>query len=351
MATSCRSRRARAVTVGGAIASDIHGKNHHLDGSFGNHVKRPLAAAGRRLRGRHRARSPARPVLGDRRRHGPHGVILDATVRLLRVETSRSPSTPPARPTSTRSSRSWTRRPLPPLLGGLDRSDGQRRPTGPERAHEGRPRASTSCCPAMPSTRSRYGPHQVIAVPPLVPPPSVLNHLSVAVLNEFWFRKAPRRRGADHVDPGLLPPARRGGVVEPAVRPAGVPAVPVRGAFGEEATLRTVLERLAASGTTSFLAVLKRSAPPTRTAQFRSPAGPWPSTSRWRSGLAGCCTASTTWCWGRRAPLPGQGRAHDTDACGRGYPRLDEWRAIRAAVDPTGVWASDQSRRLRLLED
>jgi decaprenylphospho-beta-D-ribofuranose 2-oxidase len=32
----------------------------------------------------------------------------------------------------------------------------------------------------------------------------------------------------------------------------------------------------------------------------------------------------------------------------RGYPRFDEWRKVRDAADPDGVFASDMSRRLEL---
>jgi decaprenylphospho-beta-D-ribofuranose 2-oxidase len=35
-------------------------------------------------------------------------------------------------------------------------------------------------------------------------------------------------------------------------------------------------------------------------------------------------------------------------AIGRMYPRLDEWRDVRRAADPDGVFTSDLARRLRL---
>jgi len=39
------------------------------------------------------------------------------------------------------------------------------------------------------------------------------------------------------------------------------------------------------------------------------------------------------------------------DAIRHGYPRLEDWLAVRRRVDPAGVWASDLSRRLQLTPD
>ena len=36
------------VTLGGMVASDVHGKNHHVDGCFGEHVHSLQASRGRR---------------------------------------------------------------------------------------------------------------------------------------------------------------------------------------------------------------------------------------------------------------------------------------------------------------
>ena len=79
----------RFVTVGGAIASDIHGKNHHVDGTFGAHVRRLtlLLADGTTVDlGPDRRPELFWATVGGM---GLTGIILEATIAMLPIETSR----------------------------------------------------------------------------------------------------------------------------------------------------------------------------------------------------------------------------------------------------------------------
>ncbi|PDT55277.1 MULTISPECIES: FAD-binding oxidoreductase [Sinorhizobium] len=73
------------VTVGGAIANDVHGKNHHARGAFGNHVRRLtlLRSDGERLvcSAEENAELFAATIGGM----GLTGLILDAELRLMKV--------------------------------------------------------------------------------------------------------------------------------------------------------------------------------------------------------------------------------------------------------------------------
>ena len=76
------------VTVGGMIAADIHGKNHHLEGSFGTHVESlTLAMADGALRVCSRSENTDLfyATIGGM---GLTGVIISASVRLKPIETS-----------------------------------------------------------------------------------------------------------------------------------------------------------------------------------------------------------------------------------------------------------------------
>jgi decaprenylphospho-beta-D-ribofuranose 2-oxidase len=77
----------RQVSIGGAVGSDIHGKNHHRDGTFGANVEHLVLA------------TPARGLVHTGPDEDPEvfwatvggmgltGVVVEATVRLSRIET------------------------------------------------------------------------------------------------------------------------------------------------------------------------------------------------------------------------------------------------------------------------
>jgi len=72
------------VTLGGAIANDVHGKNHHAHGSFGQHVESiSLLGADGQLREASEIENPAlfKATIGGL---GQTGVIVSAELRLIR---------------------------------------------------------------------------------------------------------------------------------------------------------------------------------------------------------------------------------------------------------------------------
>jgi FAD/FMN-containing dehydrogenase len=75
------------VTLGGMIASDVHGKNHHRDGGFGDHVERlTLALPDGRTLSCSQAENPEL-FLATVGGMGLTGTILDATFTMKRIET------------------------------------------------------------------------------------------------------------------------------------------------------------------------------------------------------------------------------------------------------------------------
>ena len=78
----------RFVTVGGAIASDVHGKNHHLDGSFSAHVRCMHLMLGNGERVSASITKNADLFHATCGGMGLTGVILSASVQLKRIQSS-----------------------------------------------------------------------------------------------------------------------------------------------------------------------------------------------------------------------------------------------------------------------
>jgi decaprenylphospho-beta-D-ribofuranose 2-oxidase len=342
----------RFVTVGGAIASDIHGKNHHVEGSFGNHVTRlRLLTADGAIRDvtPHDDAELFWATIGGM---GLTGIVVEASFRLLPIETSRCVVDTSRAPD------------LDALLALMEEGDDRYRysvawvdlvATG---KHLGRSvltrgdHARRDQLPASVGEPLGFDPKPLIAVPPGIP--NVLRYPSVAAFNELWYRRAPRHRSGEIQTIGrFFHPldgvtrwnrlyGRRGFLQYQFVVP-----------FGEEYTLQRAVERLADTGGASFLVVLKRFGAG-NPAPLSFPTAGWTITLDIPASLGGLAELLHEL---DALVLDAGGRhylakdSHTTpDAIRRGYPRLADWQTVRRRVDPHGIWASDLARRLELID-
>lgn len=340
------------ATVGGAVSADVHGKNHHLDRSFGNHVTSLsiLLATGDLVEaapdGEHADLFWA--TIGGM---GLTGVVVQATIRLIRVESSflivdtmRTHDVEGL--LSTLSDRDDVYRYSVAWLDGTI--------TGPSlgRAVVTRGNAAT-IADLPPDLRSRA----LRAVSPgrgrmpFRPPVNLINGSAVRAFNAWRFANTPDRRigeireaasffhPLDTVDHWNRAYGRRGLCQYQFVMP-----------FGEEAAFCQAIETIAASEQVPSLTVLKRLGPG-NPSPMSFPIPGWTLAADFpvRAGLDRLLDHLDRLVLAVRGRvyLAKDSRTNAATIAGM-YPRLDEFRATRDTYDPKRLFCSDLSRRLDL---
>jgi len=344
----------RNVTVGGAVAADVHGKNHHIDGSFANHVLRLQLVDGQ---GQVREPSPSDPASAadfwaTAGGMGLTGVITEASFRLIPIETSLiSVDTDRFGDLDTlmaamvdadtryRYSVAWVDSLHPAGRGVLTCGDHasleQLRQQNPDLVDD--PLA--------------YDPKALASAPPFLPG-GLLNTWTVRAFNETWFRKAPKHRVAELQAIGpYFHPLDGVGDWNRIYGPAGFLqyqfAIPDHAAQLVADTL-AALRRI---GAPSFLTVLKRFGPG-NPGPLSFPMPGWTLAADVSAAVPGLFELldeldEAVAAAGGRLYLAKDSR-QSAAMLERSYPRLAEWRQQKGLLDPRGVFSSDLARRVQL---
>ncbi|MDG1785592.1 MAG: FAD-binding oxidoreductase [Ilumatobacter sp.] len=343
----------RFITVGGAIASDVHGKGHHTDLTFGHHVRSLdiVLADGTE----HTVGPTAEPDLfwATVGGMGLTGVITRATFDLLRIETNRCLVE--------------TQRlaDLDALIAAMSDGDADHRYSvawidlatkGPtlgrsilERGDHATLDDLAEYAPKALRDPLGFAPGSLASVPPV---PNVMSRLAVRTFNELWFRTAPKQHLGTQTLTGFFHPLDAIGDWNRFYGARGFLQYQFVVPFEAADTLREIVERIVANGNASVISVLKRfGAESGGLLSFPKPG--WTLTFDVAAGVPGLGSFLAEL---DQLVVGAGGRhylakdAHTTpDIIRAGYPRLDDWKTIRRSVDPHGRWASDQARRLDLL--
>jgi decaprenylphospho-beta-D-ribofuranose 2-oxidase len=342
----------RYVTVGGAIAADIHGKNHHHKGSWCQHIESlhlQLADGSVVEIGPDRDADLFWATAGGM---GLTGVVLDATIRCPRigssrllVDTDRAPDLDTVLELMASGDHAYDYSVAWIDLMATGKSMGRSVLT------RGRFATADEAAPATGRDTFGYKAGVIANTPPFIPP-GLLNKLSIRAFNELWFRKAPvERRDELQTIPTFFHPLDMVGGWNRIYGPGGFLQWQFVIPFGTESTLTRIIGELSKAGCTSFLAVLK-SFGEGNPAPLSFPAAGWTLALDIPTGVPGLgplldhlddLVAEA----GGRIYLAKDSRMR-AELVGTMYPRLDEWRAVRDRVDPNRVFSSDLARRLDL---
>jgi decaprenylphospho-beta-D-ribofuranose 2-oxidase len=342
----------RQVTIGGAIAADVHGKNHHRAGSFASHV--PWLDLLLPDGSERRVTPDAEPALfwATAGGMGLTGIILRAGVQLKRVETSRltvdTVRTGDIDETMAYLAATDDRYGYTVAWTDCLARGGQ---LGRSVITSGDFAAVSDLAPWDQRDPLVFRPGGRLSAPAVFPS-GLLNSRTVGLANEAYYRRAPRRLDAQIQTIGQffhpLDAVRNWNRV---YGPAGFRQYQFVVPFGQEQLVRRALERISAARAPSFVTVLKRFGP-ADPGLLSFPLAGWtlaldfPARTPGLDGLLDQLDSAVLDAGGR-VYLAKDSRVRP-EVLAQMYPGLEEFRKLRSELDPAGLFASDLSRRLGL---
>ncbi|MFD0923639.1 FAD-binding oxidoreductase [Saccharopolyspora rosea] len=342
----------RQVTVGGAIGSDIHGKNHHSQGSFGSHV---LAMDLLTADGEVHTLTPDGEgselfwaTVGGM---GLTGIILNATIQLKRVETAYFLVDNVQTKNLDELIEHFTDGSDDNYVYSVAWFDSLAR--GDKMGRALLTRGNSAKLEDLPKKLRKdplkFNAPQLMTAPPIFPN-GLVNKFTITAFNELWYRKAPTKYGLVQNITQFFHPLDLVGEWNRVYGSNGFLQYQFMVPFGQEAMFRRSIDKISASGHVSFLNVLKTFGK-ANPAPMSFPREGWTLTVDIpiTPGLDRLCRELDEMVLeaGGRLYLAKESRT-TPEMIERMYPRIGEWRKIRDSVDPDGVFHSDLSRRLKL---